>query len=664
MKRRNLIYVAVAAVVALCWGCTTPEDEPGGNNGGQSGVTILDGTALVSGQPVVASLDGGLAPFALGANLSHNVLGADAVAEGEAMPDLFVKGSGGLDNSGLYKANFVRVTDKGNPVYAVGGKITKYPWGAEAVPQKVAPVGELGVLAFHLADNTLSVAKYNSSDNSFGTEWVATIPVLGLPATVASVDVVDVDGSTLTLAVLGLTVVAEEPSDDEVSRSYYDALGTYRGKISTGALYSLQINTQSWSVLDRAQKLSADNLIIAPSALCSLGEGSVMVANTFGALKDVSMLGAVSQPLDNLGCELKNRSSVEGTCATPNGGFVTAGEGSLWYYEPCDGGYVPREVLMEDGKLYAGSMVVPNVVDWDGDGRYDIVAGNSAGNLIYFKNHGTNDSPAFGVGEYLRSGGDVIEIRAGYYSLGGPMESGWGYLCPTVVDWNGDGVLDVVYSFNEGLLEVMLGERCDGEVVLGVRHKITLDYMEIYGMWRTRPAVATVGDRTILVAMDSEDKVHFYERRVDNAVVDRGEATLLFADHITGYRQQVDTSLAERGREKLHLMDWDGDGDLDLLVGVPYTASFPSPTKGLPWSRYPTAGLNVLYFENVGTNNDMSFNYPKQLLFKGRDLNLGRYSVTPTACPLGGGGLLVGTDCGEIYYFSRADLSRGISLWQ
>ena len=79
MKRRNLIYVAVAAVVALCWGCTTPEDEPGGNNGGQSGVTILDGTALVSGEPVVASLDGGLAPFALGANLSHNVLGADAV---------------------------------------------------------------------------------------------------------------------------------------------------------------------------------------------------------------------------------------------------------------------------------------------------------------------------------------------------------------------------------------------------------------------------------------------------------------------------------------------------------------------------------------------------------------------------------------------------------
>lgn len=664
MNKRNLIYLAAAAVIALCWGCTTPEDEPNGGGNGQGGDVILDGTALVSGEPVVASLDGGLAPFALGANLSHKVLGADVVAEGAAMPDLFVVGSGGLDNSGFHKATFVRMTDTGNPVYAVGGKVIKYPWSAEAVPQRIAPVGDLGVYAFNLTAGTLSVAKYKESDNSFGTEWVATIPVSGVPTEVASVDVVNIDGSTLMLAVLGLTVVAEEPSDDDISLSYYNTLGTYRGKISTGALYTLQINTQSWSVLGRAQKISADNLIIAPSALCSLGEGSVVVANTFGALKEVSALGTASQPLDNLGRELKNRSTVEAACATPNGGFVTSGEGSLWCYTPCEGGYEPKEVLMENGTLYAGSMVVPNVVDWNGDGRYDIVAGNSAGNLLYFKNYGTNDSPAFGVGEYLRSAGEVIEIRAGYYSLGGPMESGWGYLCPTVVDWNADGVLDVVYSFNEGLLEVMLGERCDGEVVLGGRQKIMLDYMEIYGMWRTRPAVATVGNRTILVAMDSEDKVHIYERRVGNAVVDRGEATLLFADHITGYRQQVDTSLAERGREKLHLMDWDGDGDLDLLVGVPYTASFPSPTKGLPWSRYPTVGLNVLYFENVGTNNDMSFNYPKQLLFKGKDLNLGRYSIAPTACPLGGGGLLVGTDCGEIYYFSRADLSRGFSLWQ
>lgn len=659
----NMVWTTCTLVALLffAWGCAGPEVEVPKDD---EELEVEPGTTLVSGEPLCASLNGGLAPFALGGNLSHKVLGTDVVAEGNLLPDLFVEGVGGLANSGLHRATFVKMTESGNPVYAVGGKVTKYPWNSSSAPQKIAPVGELGTYAFAYHNGKLSVAKYNVADNSFGTEWVATTSVEGLPATAVGLEVVGVEGSTLTLALLGLTVVAETPSDDDVSLSYYNTLGTYRGKISVGRLYTLSLNTSSWTPLGVATRVSDDKLIIAPSAVYRAGsEGGLMVANEFGAMKAVSAQGVVSQPLDECGRELKNRSTVAAVCSVPDGGFVTSGEGSMWYYAPSEDGFVSREVLMEGGVLYAGSMVVPNVVDWDGDGRYDIVAGNSAGNLLFFKNYGTNDSPAFGVGEYLRSAGEVVEIRAGYYSLGGPMESGWGYLCPTVVDWNGDGVQDVVYSFNEGILEVMLGERRGGEVQLGGRQKIMRDYMEICGMWRTRPAVATVGGRTILVAMDQQDEIHVYERRVGNAVVDRGEATLYYSDHITGYRQQVDSSLAERGREKLHLVDWDEDGDVDLLVGAPITASFPSPVKGLPYSRFPTKGLNVLYFENIGSNVNISFAHPKQLLFKGKDFNIGTASISPTFCPLGEGGLLVGCDCGQMYYFSKNDLVRTISLW-
>ena len=654
----------VLLLAPTMWGCVTPEED-NGDGGGGNNIVIEEGLSLTSGEPVMAALDGGLAPFSLGENLSHRVVGSYDAGEGSVLPDLFVEGVGGLDNSGLYTARYMHTTASGNPVYAVGDKITKHPWNSSSAPQKIVSVGSLGVLAFALHEGTLSLAQYNPNGNSFGSAWMATCSVEGLPSTVVGVDVAGVDDETLTLALLGLRVVAEEPSDDDISLSYYNTLGTYRGKISVGAVYTLQLNTSTWKPLGKATLLSNADLIIAPSALCTLGsEGAMLVANEFGAMKVVSPLGAATQPLDNFGRELKNRSTVAAVCAISDEGFITSGEGSLWYYTPSeDGGYKSHEVLMEGGRLYAGSMVVPNVVDWDGDGRHDIVAGNSAGNLLLFKNHGTNTTPAFGVGEYLKSAGEVVEIRAGYYSLGGPMDSGWGYLCPTVVDWNGDGVQDVVYSFNEGILEVMLGERTAEGVQLGGRQKIMLDYMEICGMWRTRPAVATVDGRTLLVAMDQYDKIHLYERRVGNAVVDRGEMTLLYSSHITGYRQRVDSTLAERGREKLHLMDWDSDGDVDLLVGTPITSSFPSPDKGLPWSRNPIKGLNILYFENIGSNASITFAYPEQLLFKGKDLNIGTLSVAPTACPLGEGGLLVGSDCGAMYYFSKEDLSRTISLW-
>ena len=283
----NMVYIThiLALSLLLVWGCTGPEVEGPKDD---EELKVEPGTTLVSGEPLCASLNGGLAPFALGGNLSHKVLGVDVVAEGNLLPDLFVEGVGGLDNSGLYKATFVKMTAGGNPVYAVGGKVTKYPWNSSSAPQKIAPVGELGTYAFAYHNGSLSVAKYNVADNSFGTQWVATTSVEGLPATAVGLEVVGVEGSTLTLALLGLTVVAETPSDDDVSLSYYNTLGTYRGRISVGTLYTLSIETSSWTPLGEATVVADEKLIIAPSAVCCAGsEGALVVANEFGAESDV-----------------------------------------------------------------------------------------------------------------------------------------------------------------------------------------------------------------------------------------------------------------------------------------------------------------------------------------------------------------------------------------
>ena len=93
-------------------------------------------------------------------------------------------------------------------------------------------------------------------------------------------------------------------------------------------------------------------------------------------------------------------------------GLLIGGESAMYRYSfgnvRPDGSPVysqPSEVLEKNAPLYGGSLTVPNVVDWDGDGVLDIVAGNSEGRLLFFKNNGTNRNPDFAMSEEICAGG-------------------------------------------------------------------------------------------------------------------------------------------------------------------------------------------------------------------------------------------------------------------
>ncbi len=61
--------------------------------------------------------------------------------------------------------------------------------------------------------------------------------------------------------------------------------------------------------------------------------------------------------------------------------------------------------------VYYGS---PCVVDWDGDGLKDLITGQFYyGNIRFYQNEGTNESPVFNSFSYLEADGTTIAMAYG-----------------------------------------------------------------------------------------------------------------------------------------------------------------------------------------------------------------------------------------------------------
>ena len=56
----------------------------------------------------------------------------------------------------------------------------------------------------------------------------------------------------------------------------------------------------------------------------------------------------------------------------------------------------------------------PCIVDWDGDGLKDLITGEFYyGNVRFYQNEGTNDSPVFNSFSYLEADGVIITMTYG-----------------------------------------------------------------------------------------------------------------------------------------------------------------------------------------------------------------------------------------------------------
>ncbi len=639
----------------------------------------------ISGQPLRVRMNGGMGLLAAPSAIKSVPVGCANVFGGKR-PDLFVSAPTGVDPAFLLY-RWLRDTPEGLPVFAPPVKVA-HPFGVKAPPDgTVLQDASGGIHGYWVKGRTLTHSLFDRATLAF--RETAHVELKGLPRTATALTVLSAGASGIDLVAACYNGAKYRPDGDANSLDYvlYDGIGAYRGQWPRTGLYRCRLSADCTAVLEPAHLFSSStNEILGGVTLatavypnlaapCVIAGASIGNFYAFDAGQPQAKTKRTLFGPDAL--SLRHPTIGAAPVSYPNAAgqptdLIAGGEGALYYYA-FSGTFNPeghpvyraaQPVWQEAATLYAGSLAVPNVTDWDGDGISDLIVGNSEGRVLFFKNSGTDREPRFGPGEPLSAGGEPICVQPGYSGIQGPFENRWGYACPAVADWNNDGLPDLLLSSATARHEVFinLGTRAAPRLATG--RPLYCDGLELHGAWRVRPGVASIDGRMAYIMQDDSNALHLYWRIDDFNLEDGGQLRMADGSPITSHTPQNSDSPGQHGRSKIEVADWDGDGVLDLIVGTTKRGCLPDPISGLPWTRrqlLKETGLQVLVLRNSGGNGAPRYQKPKLVQFRGKDLYLGAHSNAPATCPFGdissGLNLIVGAEDGRLYFFDRKDLS-------
>ncbi|MBN2133525.1 MAG: VCBS repeat-containing protein [Sedimentisphaerales bacterium] len=207
----------------------------------------------------------------------------------------------------------------------------------------------------------------------------------------------------------------------------------------------------------------------------------------------------------------------------------------------------------------------PRVVYWDEDDRKDLLVGQANGTVKIFLNVTDDNEPAFDAGANVRVGsGDIWNLDVGARAT------------PVMVDWNQDGMLDIVSGALDGMIHVYYNCGCgtaipphfyysppDGSYVMAGDRDLLVP------SGRSSPAVMDLdadGRKDLLVG-NTDGLILFYQNTGT-------ESLPMFEGYSVVLSEGVPIDLLGSPRSRPSVCHWTGDGHFgpkdgywDLLVG-------------------------------------------------------------------------------------------------
>ena len=271
------------------------------------------------------------------------------------------------------------------------------------------------------------------------------------------------------------------------------------------------------------------------------------------------------------------------------------------------------------GNIVVAGYSVPSYVDWNNDGRNDLVVGDGGGvnpgKVRVYLNAGTASSPQFSdffyaqsngtdlvvsaagclgafscvvhwdgdghkdllvgladgtVGVYLNTGSDSSPTFDGGALLqvglpGSKVDMSIGYrACPTVVDWDNDGMKDLAVGALDGKVHLFINEGSDTAPDFWVEALAQEDGSDlVVPTARSSPVLLDLdgdGNKDLLVG-NSEGQLLLYSNVGSDAAPSFSGSVLIESGG-------VPIDLAGLARSRPFVCDWTGDGYLDVLIGA------------------------------------------------------------------------------------------------